>query len=102
MGESQIIDNRLKIATDIAIIFDTSNQLLTNDFLSVLGFWLLLIVLGTFGVANLLAYKITKPFTLIEKAIASVGEDGILPYVKVTGSPGARALADALEGTRGP
>ena len=69
---------------------------LTNDFLSVLGFWLLLIILGTSGMATLLAYKITTPFTVIEKAIASVGEDGVLPHVEVHGTPGAKIMADAL------
>ena len=69
---------------------------LTNDFLSVLGFWLLLIILGTSGLATLLAFKITKPFSLIETAISSIGEDGVLPYVDHCGHPGARILADSL------
>lgn len=69
---------------------------LTNDFLSVLGFWLLLIIVGTSGMATLLAFKITRPFSLIENAIASIGEDGVLPYVDHCGHPAARILADSL------
>lgn len=58
--------------------------------------WLTLVVIGVAGVALLMARRVTHPFVMLEQAVASVGRDGVLPYVPETGSGEARHTAAAL------
>lgn len=61
-----------------------------------LGSWVGLMVIGIVAVALVLANRVTQPFRLIERAIASVGPDGILPRTPEVGSGEARRMARAL------
>lgn len=61
-----------------------------------LGAWLTLIVIGVVGVALIMARRVTHPFGVLERAIASVGPDGLLPHMPETGSGEARQTAAAL------
>lgn len=61
-----------------------------------LGAWLTLIVIGVVAVALVMARRVTHPFGVLERAIASVGPDGLLPQMPETGSGEARQTAAAL------
>lgn len=61
-----------------------------------LGAWLTLVVIGVVGVALIMARRVTHPFAVLERAIASVGPDGLLPRMPETGSGEARQTAAAL------
>lgn len=61
-----------------------------------LGAWLTLIVLGVVAVALVMARRVTHPFGVLERAIASVGPDGLLPQMPEAGSGEARQTAAAL------
>ena len=61
-----------------------------------LGAWLLLVVLGVVAVALVMARRVTQPFAMLERAIASVGPDGVLPQIPEVGSGEARHTASAL------
>lgn len=58
--------------------------------------WLALVVIGVLGAAVALAWRATQPFTVLERAIGSVGPDGVLPHVPETGGSEARQTAVAL------
>lgn len=58
--------------------------------------WLALIALGTIGIALFFANRMVKPLVLLEKAIASVGSDALLPELAVTGPAEVRVTAKAL------
>ena len=61
-----------------------------------LGAWLVLMVTGVVAVALIMAHRVTRPFVILENAIASVGSDGILPHTPEVGSGEARQTAAAL------
>ncbi|MBK8086170.1 MAG: two-component sensor histidine kinase [Devosia sp.] len=61
-----------------------------------LGAWLSLVVAGVVVVALWMAQRVTRPFALLERAIASVGPDGVLPHTPEVGSGEARQTAMAL------
>ena len=61
-----------------------------------LGAWLSLVVLGVVAVALWMARRVTRPFALLEHAVASVGPDGVLPHTPEVGSREARQTAVAL------
>lgn len=61
-----------------------------------LGAWLTLVVIGVVAVALVMARRVTHPFAVLERAIASVGPDGLLPQMPETGSGEARQTAAAL------
>jgi signal transduction histidine kinase len=61
-----------------------------------LGAWLCLMVIGVVAVALVMAHRVTRPFVILENAIASVGSDGILPHTPEVGSGEARQTAAAL------
>lgn len=61
-----------------------------------LGSWVGLMVLGIAAVALVLANRVTQPFLLLERAIDSVGPDGVLPRTPETGSIEARRMARSL------
>lgn len=61
-----------------------------------LGAWLVLMVIGVVAVALVMAHRVTRPFVILENAIASVGPDGILPHTPEVGSGEARQTAAAL------
>jgi signal transduction histidine kinase len=54
------------------------------------------IVIGATALALRIAYKMTQPMHLLERAVASVGADGTLPTVPESGSAEVRATAQAL------
>lgn len=58
--------------------------------------WLTLVVVGVTGVALVVARRVTQPFSMLERAVASVGPDGTLPRVPETGGSEARRMAAAL------
>jgi signal transduction histidine kinase len=58
--------------------------------------WLALVVIGVTGAALALARRATQPFAVLERAVASVGADGVLPHVPETGGSEARQTAVAL------
>lgn len=58
--------------------------------------WLALVVIGVMGAVLALAWRATQPFAILERAIGSVGPDGVLPHVPETGGSEARQTAAAL------
>jgi signal transduction histidine kinase len=58
--------------------------------------WISLIAIGTAAVAVGFAFRITRPFVVLEEAIASVGPDGLIPHVQELGAGEVRATARAL------
>lgn len=56
------------------------------DIWLVLGTWLGLVVVGIIAVSLVMAYRVTRHFTLLERAVLSVGPDGVLPHVPEKGS----------------
>lgn len=58
--------------------------------------WLALVVIGVTGAVLALAWRATQPFAILERAVASVGADGVLPHVPETGGSEARQTAVAL------
>ncbi len=67
-----------------------------DKFYKVLIAWITLIGIGTAAVAVGFAYRITKPFAVLEEAIASVGPDGLIPHIQELGTGEVRATARAL------
>jgi len=61
-----------------------------------LGAWLVLVVAGTLAISLVMARRVTAPFGVLEKAIASVGPDGTLPRIAEKGSGEVRQMAAAL------
>lgn len=66
------------------------------QFWLVLGSWLLLMLIGVTGVALFMARRVTQPFVILERAVSSVGPDGILPHLPETGSGEVRHTASVL------
>jgi signal transduction histidine kinase len=58
--------------------------------------WLGLVVAGVVIVALVMAQRATRPFVVVEQAIASVGMDGVLPHMAEVGSGEARQMAQSL------
>ncbi len=67
----------------------------TELFLAI-GSWLTLVVIGVVAVALIMARRVTRPFAILEGAIASVGPDGVLPHTPEVGSGEARQTAASL------
>ena len=65
-----------------------------------LAAWLGLVVAGVTGVALVMAHRVTRPFAILEAAVASVGPDGVLPLTPEVGSGEARQTARALNRLR--
>ncbi|MFK4810365.1 ATP-binding protein [Devosia sp. ZW T5_3] len=61
-----------------------------------LAYWLGLIVLGVIAVSLFMAYRVTRPFAMLENAVNSVGSDGVIPHIPEVGSGEARQTASAL------
>lgn len=61
-----------------------------------LACWLGLIVLGVIVVSLFMAYRVTRPFSMLESAVNSVGSDGVIPHIPEVGSGEARETASAL------
>lgn len=61
-----------------------------------LAYWLGLIVLGVIAVSLFMAYRVTRPFAMLENAVNSVGRDGVIPHIPEVGSGEARQTASAL------
>lgn len=58
--------------------------------------WLFLIIAGAGAIAIAMANAVTRPYAMLEAAIASVGAEGIIPPVEERGKGQARAAAAAL------
>lgn len=58
--------------------------------------WLTLFVIGIVLVALVMAYRVTRPFVMLDEAVRSVGPDGVLPHIPETGFGEARRTATAL------
>jgi signal transduction histidine kinase len=58
--------------------------------------WILLIALGTVGVALVFAHRITRHLTILERVAATIGADGTVPLLPENGPPEVRATARAL------
>lgn len=63
---------------------------------SLLGSWLGLVVLGVIAVSLFMAYRVTRPFAMLEDAVNSVGSDGLLQHIPEQGSGEARQTASVL------
>ncbi|MCB1958769.1 MAG: hypothetical protein KDG55_24105, partial [Rhodocyclaceae bacterium] len=61
-----------------------------------LGSWLSLIVIGVVAVAPVIARRATQPFVMPDRAVASAGDDGVLPHIPEIGSGESRHTAAAL------
>ncbi|HWU16962.1 MAG TPA: ATP-binding protein [Devosia sp.] len=61
-----------------------------------LACWLGLVVLGVIAVSLFMAYRVTRPFAMLENAVNSVGSDGVIPHIPEVGSGEARQTASAL------
>lgn len=79
----------------VAIDFPTE-ALPPLDFWLAIGAWMALIVIGVIVVSLVMAYRVTRPFALLEQAVGTVGPDGILPHLPETGSGEARETAMVL------
>lgn len=79
----------------IAIDFP-SETLPPLDFWLVIGAWMATIVVGVIVVSLVMAYRVTRPFAVLEHAVATVGPDGILPHVPETGSGESKETAMML------
>jgi signal transduction histidine kinase len=55
-----------------------------------------LIIAGVMAVALVMAYRVTHSFVTLEKAIASVGADGVLPPIPESGIGEARQTAAVI------
>jgi len=62
----------------------------------VLGGWIVLILVGSIAVSVFAARAITRPIGMIEKAVASIGPDGLLGVIPEAGSREVKATAQAL------
>lgn len=62
----------------------------------VLGSWLALITAGAIAIAVFIANRMIQPLVLLEKAIASVGPDAMLPELPVKGPAEVKVAARAL------
>ena len=66
------------------------------DLWILLARWMGLILVGVIAVALVMAYRVTRPFVILENAIASVGPDGVLPPIPETGSGEVRETAAVI------
>ncbi|WP_375449443.1 sensor histidine kinase [uncultured Devosia sp.] len=56
------------------------------DFLVIMGAWMGLVVVCVVVVSLVMAYRVTRPFAVLERAVGTVGPDGVLPHVPEVGS----------------
>ena len=56
------------------------------DFWVILASWMGLVVICVIVVSLVMAYRVTRPFAVLEKAVGTVGPDGVLPHVPEIGS----------------
>lgn len=66
------------------------------EFWGLLTRWLGLVVVGAIGIALFMAQRMTQPFAIMEKAITSVGVDGVLPHIPEEGTGEMRQTAATL------
>ena len=78
------------------LVLPTVPLLEPGDAWMILGGWLLMIVVGVSAIAFVVAQRVTRPFVVMEQAIASVGADGILPAIPEVGARETRDTAAAL------
>lgn len=56
------------------------------DFWLIIGAWMSLVVVGVIVVSLIMAYRVTRPFAVLEQAVGTIGADGVLPHVPEVGS----------------
>lgn len=84
------------IAGEYISIDFPSDALPPLDFWLVIGAWMAIIVVGVIVVSLVMAYRVTRPFAVLEQAVGTVGPDGILPHVPETGSGESKETAMML------
>lgn len=52
----------------------------------IIGAWMGPIVIGVITVSLVMAYRVTRPFAVLEQAVTTVGPDGVVPHVPEVGS----------------
>jgi signal transduction histidine kinase len=62
----------------------------------ILGTWLALIAVGALAISGFVAHRMLQPLVLLERTIAAVGSDGLLPEMPVKGPAEVRMMAQAL------
>jgi signal transduction histidine kinase len=62
----------------------------------VIASWLTLITLGAIAIAVFVAQRMVRPLELLEKSVASVGPDAVLPELPVEGPAEVKVMARAL------
>lgn len=62
----------------------------------ILGTWLALIAVGALAISIFVAHRMLQPLVLLERIIAAVGPDGLLPEMPVKGPAEVRMMAQAL------
>ncbi|MGA2495197.1 MAG: ATP-binding protein, partial [Roseiarcus sp.] len=58
--------------------------------------WLLLIALGTTGVALIVVHRLTQPLALVVRTVTRIGPEGEVPELPEIGPPEVRATARAI------
>lgn len=67
-----------------------------RDLWIILGTWLGVVVIGVIAVSLTTAYRVTRPLAVLERAVATVGPDGVLPPVPEVGNREAVETAMVL------
>lgn len=67
-----------------------------RDLWIILGTWIGLVVIGVIAVSLTMAYRVTRPLAVLERAVAMVGPDGVLPHVPEVGNREAVETAMVL------
>jgi signal transduction histidine kinase len=65
-------------------------------FLIALAGWILLVTVGTVGVATWFAYRITRHLSALERVAATIDADGVMPRLPESGPAELKATARAL------
>jgi signal transduction histidine kinase len=62
----------------------------------IIGNWLALIALGALVISVFVTHRMLQPLVLLERTIAAVGPDGLLPELPVKGSAEIKLMMEAL------
>lgn len=76
----------VRIADDFIAINFPNDLRPPMDFWVIMAAWMGLIVICVIVVSLVMAYRVTRPFAVLEQAVGTVGPDGVLPHVPEVGS----------------
>lgn len=76
----------VSIGDDLIAINFPSDLRPPMDFWVIMAAWMGLIVICVIVVSLVMAYRVTRPFAVLEQAVGTVGPDGVLPHVPEVGS----------------